>query len=504
MLDIMQDITFEQFYRTMGLIKYPFRDRTAEKEDTSRLFVKPLDYSRLEDDLSNANTTIICGNRGSGKTISLLDLMNKVSSARLNCLIDNFEDVALVDNQLDFYSLILKNITKRLVIFLAEHKRLLKKAKYEDKVLLSFLIMKYGDSITDNQLQTELESIQLSWVQRVINKISAPLTHILNYGSTAITNFGNELLTKQFGNYLPEVNEGEVRKIFPYIQFKVQNQFNSVDVSYSLLERVLQLTRRLTGSVPAVFIDKLDEDIRLENDAELVSEFIKDLVCDTKLLLNSDIQLIISVWQIPFGLLSTIFRESKISVYTLSWRPKQLEAVLDHRLSVYSDGKITKYLQLFDEDVTEDDLQNIYTLSNSNPRDLWGIFDALFNAQFTIDANSKQLSKQAIIDGLQDFVESFQFYEYYPRKKNAQRNTNDIYSYIGYLLKLKGTIEFTNEELRQSASTGGSTSNYITGMMNIGLVKKTGKKRHGGAVIYQVSDPKVIYAIMNEIDILKV
>ena len=89
-------------------------------------------------------------------------------------------------------------------------------------------------------------------------------------------------------------------------------------------------------------------------------------------------------------------------------------------------------------------------------------------------------------------------------KKNAQRNTNDIYSYIGYLLKLKGTIEFTNEELRQSASTGGSTSNYITGMMNIGLVKKTGKKRHGGAVIYQVSDPKVLYAIMNEIDILKV
>ena len=429
MLDIMQDITFEQFYRTMGLIKYPFRDRTAEKEDASRLFVKPLDYSRLEDDLSNANTTIICGNRGSGKTISLLDLMNKVSSARLNCLIDNFEDVALVDNQLDFYSLILKNITKRLVIFLAEHKRLLKKAKYEDKVLLSFLIMKYGDSITDNQLQTELESIQLSWVQRVINKISAPLTHILNYGSTAITNFGNELLTKQFGNYLPEVNEGEVRKIFPYIQFKVQNQFNSVDVSYSLLERVLQLTRRLTGSVPAVFIDKLDEDIRLENDAELVSEFIKDLVCDTKLLLNSDIQLIISVWQIPFGLLSTIFRESKISVYTLSWRPKQLEAVLDHRLSVYSDGKITKYRQLFDEDVTEDDLQNIYTLSNSNPRDLWGIFDALFNAQFTIDANSKQLSKQAIIDGLQDFVESFQFYEYYPRKKML-REIQMIYTLI--------------------------------------------------------------------------
>lgn len=503
-LDVMQDITFEQFYRTLGFIKYPFQNRTAEKEDTSRLFVKPFDYSRLEDGLSNTNTTIICGNRGSGKTISLLDLISKVPSTRLHCLIDNFEDVALVNNQLDFYSLILKNITKRLVVFLAEHKQLLKKAKYEDKVLLSFLIMKYGDSITDNQLQIELESIQLSWIQRIINKISVPLTHILNYGSTAVTNFGNELLTKQFGSYLPEINEGKIKEIFPYIKFKVQNQFNSVDVSYSLLERVFQLTKRLTGFVPVIFVDKLDEDIRLENDADLVSKFIKDLVCDTKLLLNPDIQLIISVWQIPFGLLNTIFRESKVSMYRLSWKPKQLETVLDHRLSIYSDGKITKYRQLFDEDVTEDDLQDIYTLSNSNPRDLWGIFDSLFNAQYTIDSNHKKLSQQAIVNGLQDFVENFQFYEYYPRQKNARRNTNDIYSYIGYLLKLKGTTEFTNDELRQSASTGGSTSNYITGMMNIGLITKTGKKRHGGAVIYQVSDPKVVYAIMNEIDISKI
>lgn len=391
-------------------------------------------------------------------------------------MIDNFEDIALIDNQLDFYSLILKNITKRLVIFLAENKQILKKTKYEDKVLLSFLIMKYGDSITDNQLQAEMKTIQLSWLQRVMNKISTPLTYILNYGSTAITNFGSEVLTKEFGSYLPEVNEGEVRKIFPYIRFKIQNQFKSVDISYSLLERVLQLTKKLTGSIPVIFIDKLDEDIRLENDAELVSEFIKGLICDTKLLLNSNIQLIISVWQIPFGLLSTIFRESKISVYTLSWKPRQLEAVLDRRLSIYSEGKITKHQQLFDADVTEDDFQNIYTLSNSNPRDLWGILDKLFNAQFAIDANNKKLSKQAIVDGLQDFVENFQFYEYYPRKKNAQKNTNDVYSYIGYLLKLKGTTEFTNDELRQAASTGGSTSNYITGMMNIGLVKKIGKK----------------------------
>ena len=39
-------------------------------------------------------------------------------------------------------------------------------------------------------------------------------------------------------------------------------------------------------------------------------------------------------------------------------------------------------------------------------------------------------------------------------------------------------------------------------MMKIGLIKKTDKKRPGGAVIYRVNDPKVIYAISNKIEIL--
>ena len=151
--------------------------------------------------------------------------------------------------------------------------------------------------------------------------------------------------------------------------------------------------------------------------------------------------------------------------------------------------------------MTEADLSAIYELSNANPRDLWSIFDALFQAQYEIDSNSKLIGHNAISRGLYKFVSSFQFYEYYPRKKNAQRNTNDIYSYIRYLLKLKDTDEFTQEELRTKASTGGSTTNYITGMMNIGLVRKTDQKRPGGAVIYKINDPKVTYAIFNDIEI---
>ena len=501
MQNALSTISFEEFYQSVGLGRYPFRERTAEKENTSELFIKPLDYSRLHDDLASSHSVVVSGNRGSGKTITLLDLKGKIDSNRVFCLIDHFEAVEAEDNQLDFYSLILQNLTKSVLIFISDNQKSLKRISRDDKVLLSFLIMKYGDSITDHQLYSKLEGVQLSWIKRLINKISEPLTTLVNYGTTAITNFGNELLTKHFGAYLPNISEGTVKKIFPDIQFPVENQFKSVPISYSLLDSALKMITRLTGNIPVVLIDKLDEDMRLENDAELVSNFFKDLVCNNNLLMNPNIQLVISVWEIPFQHLSTVFRESKVSVYYIRWDRAQLEIVLNHRLSVYSNRQMTDYRKLFDSDVLESDINDIYELSNSNPRDLWGIFDAIFSAQYLIDSSSQLISRRALIDGLHRFVENFQFYEYYPRKKKAQKNTNDIYSYINYLLKLPKVNEFTNSELREAASTGGSTTNYITGMMNIGLVKKTDRKRPGGAVIYQINDPKVSYAIFHEIDI---
>ena len=70
------------------------------------------------------------------------------------------------------------------------------------------------------------------------------------------------------------------------------------------------------------------------------------------------------------------------------------------------------------------------------------------------------------------------------------------------MLFLDNTEEFTNEELRNAATTGGSVTNYITNMQTIGLVEKTDKKRPGGAVIYKIIDPKVIYAIYNNVEIV--
>ena len=357
---------------------------------------------------------------------------------------------------------------------------------------------KYGEFIADSQLKEEIENIQLSTSQKILNIFSKPLVAILNYFSTAVTNFGNELLTKNFGRYLPVIDEKKVKEIFPEIKFKVVDDFKTVDISYSLLSGILKKVHNIVGTPPVIFMDKFDEDSRIQNDADILAKFSKDLLCDNNLLMNEDIQIILSMWEIAFKELETSFRQAKHYVYNISWNQEQLKKVLNQRLSVFSKGMVTDYKKLF----STMDIEDIFVLCNSNPRDLWDILDNIFRAQYEIDASCKKIYEEAVRKGLNDFVRNFHFYEYYPRKKKARKNTNDIYSYIKHLLKLNNTIEFTNNELREVASTGGSTTNYITGMMKIGLIKKTDKKRPGGAVIYRVNDPKVIYAISNKIEIL--
>lgn len=491
-------IDFDSFYINMGFSTYPFRDKTAEKEDTKQLFINPGDYNMLIDAFKHEHTCIINGNRGADKTIIEKDLESKTDTENLICVITNYEQVGMENNRLDYYSVILQEVTKSLSVYLLKNKLKLKKLKKDEKILISFLLNKYGEFIADSQLKEEIENIQLSTSQKILNIFSKPLVAILNYFSTAVTNFGNELLTKNFGRYLPVIDEKKVKEIFPEIKFKVVDDFKTVDISYSLLSSILKKVHNIVGTPPVIFMDKFDEDSRIQNDADILAKFSKDLLCDNNLLMNEDIQIILSMWEIAFKELETSFRQAKHYVYNISWNQEQLKKVLNQRLSVFSKGMVTDYKKLF----STMDIEDIFVLCNSNPRDLWDILDNIFRAQYEIDASCKKIYEEAVRKGLNDFVRNFHFYEYYPRKKKARKNTNDIYSYIKHLLKLNNTIEFTNNELREVASTGGSTTNYITGMMKIGLIKKTDKKRPGGAVIYRVNDPKVIYAISNKIEIL--
>lgn len=488
--------SFEEFYKRMGLDEYPFSVFSSEQENKEGLFIKPSNYSLLQNVFTTGSTSIIVGNRGSGKTKILEDLKNSTEDNSIICFLENYENVACNNNLMDFYAVFLENIVKDLICKLYADKKVIKKLEKNDKILLSYLIYRFGDNMTTSQITSRINEVQLSRIQRAINWCSKPITIVLNYLATATANFGNNLLTETFGRYLPPINEENIKAIFPDIKFETDTQFLDIKVSYDFLDRTLEMINRMGYKKVVVFLDKLDEDIRFENDSDEITKFISELLLDSKLLLNKKLQLFISVWSIAFEGLSSKFRRQKNVVYMIDWNSHELENVLNRRLAVYSNAKLDTYQALFCDDVSESNIQKIFELCNSNPRDLWHIFHNLFDIQYSLDAKSK-ISNAAIIKGLEKFVVNFDFYEYYPRKKGARRNTNDIYSYIQHLLKLTDT-SFTNAELKAEASTGGSTTNYITGMCKLGLVRKTAKKRNG-SVLYEICDPKVRYALKNNL-----
>ncbi len=216
--------SFSEFYECMGFKKYPFIDRTAEKEDTSNLFVAPPDYTVLKDVFDSEGTAIISGNRGTGKTIILLDIQANAYLKKIVSYIGNYESIPLDNNILNFYSLILQNIVAEVLMYLSNHKEVLKKLSKEDKIFLSFLIMKYADSFTNSDMNSKIENVQLSRFKRIVNRASLPITALLNYGTTTLVNFGSEFLN-QFSGYLPSVDAGKIRKIFPDIHFEISDEF---------------------------------------------------------------------------------------------------------------------------------------------------------------------------------------------------------------------------------------------------------------------------------------
>lgn len=495
--------TMKEFYEGFGLKDYPFNVYTAENESqfANDIFVHPLNYDAIKSSYDSNRSIIVRGNRGTGKTALLNDLLvNTDREVCIYCVIDDYSDMSLSPKNSEYYLLIITNLVTTLFYRLFDDTKRIRKLSKEDKVFLSSLLSEYTSPITKNELVRKIESIQLSGISRFCKKYANIIRVVINYGVNAGLNVVNDVIRNYFSP-LPPVQESQIRDIIPKLDFAAETEFYNAKTSYNMLIRICAVIKKLGYDKIVVFFDKFDEDGRMENNAERISEFITPLMTDNKLLENSNIQIVVSVWETPFSRILDQFRSQKHHCPLLSWPLQKLKHALNKRLQVFSDNKITDYSQLLASDVNESVVAEIFTLCNGNPRDLWHIFDHIFQAQYTLDSRCNKLTKQAVNDGLMDFVTGFNFYEYYPKKSNAKASTMDVYSYIKHLLKLK-TETFTKNQLNDMAKTGGSTSNYVVGMEKIGLIVNTNEKEKGG-VIYRINDPKVVYAMKNGLDISK-
>jgi hypothetical protein len=377
--------TFAEFYGKFGFTKYPFSTYTAENETENRqsLFVEPADYEPVKDTFTSGVSIVLRGNRGTGKTMFLLDLAESASAPdALIVQIDDYAALPLNYNTTALYTFFVCAISTALFGRLVKRPSIVRRASAEDKVLLSYLMAKYLQTSTKTELQNKIKATQLSLAERAVSWFYNRSRRVLNYGATVGANIVEELSYKHLTG-LPRVGpDYTIREFFPEVPSRVMDDFVDPESTFSFLLRVLDMSKRLGFSRNVVFLDKIDEDNRFNNDAEPIAEFLRPLLADSKLILSSEVQLVVAVWSMPYNFLTDSFRTNKHYCPTIDWTSRDLERALDRRLETYSDGNVRNTSELFSPSNADTLLKRIFHLCNRNPRDLWHVMDKVFREQY--------------------------------------------------------------------------------------------------------------------------
>jgi hypothetical protein len=490
-------VKFEEFTNSFGFVSYPFSVFTAEEEREflNRAFIQPLAYSTASAAAKESKNVFIYGERGTGKTALLFKLMTECNGTVIP--ISDYSPLPLVPTQSEILGFYISNIAPSILKKIASSMTLRTRLDRQDKVLMSYLLKNHTTSVSRNSILQEMRKIQHGLVKRLSVGIWNTLLSLVNNFAGAAVDAASDAISKSMG--LPAIDSGNPEKeYFKKIQLVVDDSFDLSKANQIILAKTLDLCKKVDIVNVTLALDRIDEDSRWKNDAELVADFLRPFLTENVNFFHPGLRFIFSIWSIPYQKVKSDFRINKFCVEQVAWSAVELMAVLDKRMFEHSEARVRN-----SKDIVADQKyfeSEVVPLANSNPRDLWQLMNKIFREQYRIDSNAIKISVDAMERGVKEFVRTFNYFEYYPKKKNAKSNSMDVYSYIAHLSKLKG-VRFTSNSLDDAAKTGGSTPNYIVGMESIGLVRRCEEKGPNGANLYEIRDPKVEFAVLNNIEI---
>ncbi len=491
---------FEAYYKFLGFESYPFSIYNSEGETDKgeSIYKKPQNYSIIREGLTNSSV-IITGERGTGKTALNLDVCRSMETDDILLVkIDEFSNLEQQFDPENLYKFLTEAIAGAFFARMSSTPNKFWTYSKEERVDLSMYLHTFVRASSKALLTEKIKDIQNSRFKKIAIGLYNFIRVALNYGLKAATKVTSDALTKHFSS-LPEIDLGD-SEYFGRIESEVDESFTVDEKGYFYLNKLSKLILKSDINDIVIIIDKIDEDPRFNNDADLISKFIEGIASNNKVMINDNFKIMLFAWTTPFNFVKSNIRTQKLILQPLSWDHQSLKEAANKRIKVYSQNRISSIEDIFEPECAQEIL-SLYDMSNENPRDLWHLLDKSIKLQFEADSE-KKITYQAIENGIREFVTNFNYYEYYPRKSNARANTMDIYSYIKHLLKLDD-VKFTKDKLSNYAQTGGSTNNYVVAMENMGLIRKTNEKSAGGGVIYEIRDPKVRYALRNGLDIDK-
>jgi hypothetical protein len=485
-----------ELYLSLGFRTNLFSKYSAEEETEylDKVYVTPKYFNSLYTNLRDASSRFIIGSRGSGKTALIMQLKNTLDSNNVfSYLIDNFENIPIKENEKHFLYEIIQGLISDFSLILSKNPNLLSKLDKYDKEKLSFFVQEFFKTLSKREYLTRNNKIarfktKNFFINLYNNALNKPINYLISGGVELVSDMVSKALKLPaianqdfYKNYLPEI-----KKIIPSKKLGIN------DFEYNSLKEILidlcKIIKKTGYANVVILLDKIDENRNLKGSINDVCTFIKELLKDTNLLMQTDFSLVFSIWdEVRNVLASEGVRFDKFRPIDVTWTNDEVSEIINRRIKYFSDTpkKLEDYL------VDTIEKNKIIELANSSPRDLFHLLSTIYDEQSLIDSEATFFSREAINKGKLKFCRDYEYYALFPSNRNSKE---DVFRNINRLLKT-GKVVLRATDLAATLKVSAPTSNsYIKIMSDFNFIKMTDEQ-----YVYTIIDPKIVYLIENNI-----
>ena len=483
----------------------PFASHSAENEleILDDIFYTPPFYESLKTMLKSGRSRFILGQRGHGKSMLIHQL--KGSLYREGCLpvvIDKYDDIPLKDNEQHFLYRIIQSITMGIAEKIVDKTLDLDGVDNTLKQKFGVLVEMFYDEKWAPSFMEKMSVVQdkKRWnkFKTLFNRFfRRPLDEIGHIG-IAIT---GELLRQTIvGNHMVENSSENRRSLFPGFAI---SEFKTVSIRQahtipladykSILNLLIELVKQTRLQTIVVLFDRVDEFAKLNSDSKKVAKFTSGLLLDTDLLYK--VGIVFSLWSGSKNELNNVgVRFDKFPYMDIRWENKDLEGIIDKRLTYYSIDK--KNPVRFSELIPQYDLrQKVFELSEQSPRYMLILLNEI-QAQET-GTHIRSFTNEAIGKGMMKFCKQFDFQAERAIKSGAGQ---DMKYWVNKLLFMRKPT-FTAEEYATLFVANKKTANdHLKKMQAMWLIRISPLASGNGDLLYEITDPRIVHLMSRNVD----
>lgn len=486
----------------LSLTKNPFSKKSSEQEITflNEIFFEPNYYYTLKDDLYNGDSRFIIGQRGFGKSSIINKLYQDLSKNNvLTILIDRYDEIPIRKNETALLKLILKQITRKLTVFLYANKKAKKNLSPIEIEKLALIIRMFFESLSEKEhleIYNNIDSIKAkNIVIKLLNRVGIK---VFNTVATTVVNLTTSVVSKSLGvdnisvdgayiEYFGELKEFNNNKI------NIDGDEFTKDRLKNILDDLLEINEKVGFCKTVILLDKIDEYQELQQDVNKIGAFTAEILTDTELLLNNMISFGISLWSEVKTELSGSVRFDKFDAVDVSWQSTDLEQIIDKRLSYFSINRKVTLNYLIK---SKNDRNDILKLANKSPRDLISILSTIHQEQANLNIKLDYFTSQSISNGLINFCLNYDYDSQFSSKVGRKK---EIKAMINKILSTKNN-RFTAKILADTLNQNNAQSEgQIKLMKKYRLIREEEIMMENSLKSYEVIDPKIEFMLSRSI-----